>query len=179
MERGYLVALLSIVAVFTGTSHGFRSLEQWSARHLRQFGVVAQQKCHSNTSARALAEMSALPHAHFAEEAQLLAELNLPTRAQAATVEEMARQAVDSARCTRVRAMQEADRARRDMQRARRDMVQVRVDPLSLQVNLPPDFEEQIQQSTTVAARLAEQQIKVRILEHQFDGPARQSRSAQ
>ena len=177
MERGYLVALLSILAVFTGASHGFRSLEQWSAQHLRQFGAMAQQKCHSSASARALAEMSTLSHSG-AEEAQLLAELNLPSRAAFDTAE-IARQAADNARCARLRAIQEADRARRDMQRAQHDMMQVRIDPLSLQVNLPPNFEEQIQQSTAMAARLAHQQIKVRILENQLNVMAGQSHAAQ
>src|SRR5271166_475652 len=168
MERGYLVALLSIVAVFTGATHGFRSLDQRASRHFQQVGAVAQRRCHSGAAARALGELSTLPHSHYVEEAQLLAELNLPTRAQAAAAEQMARQAVDNARCARIRAMQEAERARRDMQHAQHDMMQVRIDPLSLEVNLPPDFEQQIQQSSAIAARLAKQQIKVRILENQL-----------
>jgi hypothetical protein len=169
MERGYLVALLSILAVFTGLSHGLRSFEQWSAKHLKHTETMATSQCHASTAAKAVAKLKTHLRPHYAEEAQLLAELNLPARVQS----EIVIPSIGSASCARARAMQETERARRDMLRAQRDMMQMRIEPLSLQVNLPPDFERQIQQRTEAAMRLAEQQIKMQIVANQPGATAR------
>src|SRR5271165_1577359 len=159
MERGYLVALLSILTVFTGLSHGLRSLEQWSAKHLGHTKTMAAAPCHPSSAAKAVAKLKTHFHPHYAEEAQLLAELNLPERLQS----EIVNPQVEGASCARARAMQEAERVRREMLRAQRDMMEMRIEPLALQVNLKPDFERQIQQSTETAMRLAQQHIKVQI----------------
>jgi hypothetical protein len=160
MERGYLVALLSIVATFTGLSHGFRSFEQWSAQRLHQVAVLRHSQCQASAAARAVAKLKTHLRPRYAQEAQLMAELNLPARMQSIVTE----QNLGSVRCARIEAMQETELARRELQRAQRE-IKVQVEPLSLQVNLPADFEKQIQQSTVAATRMANQQIKLRILE--------------
>lgn len=169
MERGYLVALLSIVAIFTGVSHGFRSFEQWSAQHLRQMAVLRHSECSVGSAARTAEKLKAHLSPHYAGEAQLLAELNLPARMQSMIAE----QNLDGARCARIRAMQETEIARHEWQRAQRE-IKIQVDPLALQVNLPADFQKQIQQSTAAAAQMANQQMKLRILQDSLQRSMRQ-----
>jgi hypothetical protein len=59
----------------------------------------------------------------YPEEAQLLAEMNLPiAMAQAKVAEEVARQNMAAARCARATAKREAERARREATRMRERM---------------------------------------------------------
>ena len=159
MERGYLVALLSILAVFTGVTHGLRSFEQWSERHLKRSETIATSQCHASSAAKAIAKLKTQLRPHYAEEAQLLAELNLPARVQSERVVP----SIESSMCERARAMQEAERARREMLRTQRDALRMQMRIQPIQVNLPPDFERQVQESTAAAMRLAQQQIRAQI----------------
>jgi hypothetical protein len=173
MERGYLIAVLAIIATFTGFSRGFHSFEQWSVLHFRQMGAMARSECHANSAAQRVAKLKMQLPAHYAEEAQLLAELNLPARVQGAIASGIADPDVNRSHCLRVRAMQDSEQARRDMLRLQRDIAHVRIQPLSLQVNLPVDIERQVQQEMT--ARLAENQVKLRIAADQLNAIAEQS----
>lgn len=168
MERGYLIAVLAIIATFTGFSRGFQSVEQWSLLHLRNIQAMAKAECHAHSAARAIAKIETRLRPHYAKKAQLLAEMNLPlANVQPGLAEEMARQNVETARCARARAMQEVERARRDMVRMQRDMAHISVyqpiTPLSLQISLPPNLDEQIRQSTEMAGKIAARQIKLQI----------------
>ena len=171
MERGYVVAALAMVLTFTGLSRGFRSVEQWSVLHVHHIGAFAKAECPANAARRAIAKVQTRLRPHYAEEAQLLAEMNVPvSNVEARMAEEMAAQEVVISRCARQRAMQEAERARRDALRMQRDMERtsrdIRIQPLSLNVQLPADFEQQIQRSTALAARIAADQVKVHVHVH-------------
>ncbi len=184
MERGYLIAVLAILVTFTGLSHGFRSLEQWSLLHLRHIDSQAKAECHRNDAARAIAKLKTHLRPRYAQEAQLLAEMNVPMAdAQSTIAEQMARQDADVGRCARARAMQEAERARRDVLRMQRDMgrasERVRIDPLSLQIDLPPDFEKRIEQSSAMAAKMAVRQVKLQIFANQPDAATKKSTGPQ
>jgi hypothetical protein len=166
MERGYLVAVLAIIVTFTGLSRGIRSLEQGVLAHFQHLGALARDECSANSAARAIAKLKVKTRLvpHTPEEAQLLAEMNVPSGIS----EEMAAQqdAAAGTRCARARAMQEMQRAQRDMLRMQRDMRtsrEVRLEPLSIQVHLPPDFEQRIQERTEEAARRATEHVRVKI----------------
>jgi len=166
MERSYLIAALAIIATFSGFTRGVRSLEQWTLLHFRQTGTLARSECHASAAARAIARIKTRLRPQDAEQAQLLAQMSVPAaEAQAAIAQQMAAQSAESARA---RAMQEAERARRNVLRMQRDMAevsqQIRIEPLSLQVDLPPDVERQIQQSTALAARMAAIQTRLHIV---------------
>ncbi len=162
MERGYLAGLLLVLAVFTGMSHGFRSLEQWSSKHIGRVAMMAMNGCRTHSAKRGVAKLEMQLSPRCAEQARLLAELNLPSIIQS-NATEIARERIDGMSCARARAMQEAERARRDMLRAQRDLMQIRVEPMSVKVDLPPDFEQRIQQSTQAAMQLAKQQVQLQI----------------
>jgi len=164
MERGYLIAVLAIVATFTGFSRGFQSLEQWSFLHLRHMGVIAKAQCHARSQTMDRLKTHLRPDS--AEEAVLLAEMNVPlAEAQPSIAEQVASQDTVAVRCARATAMQQIDRARRDMLRMQREMpitsVVEAMAPLSLQVPLPPDLEKDVRQNAKVAARLAARQLQV------------------
>src|ERR1019366_3830703 len=121
MERRYLVAALAIIATFAVFSHGFRTLEHVSLL----YGHHAAAKCNSDVSAasRFMGKVRTHLRPGYPEEAQLLAEMNLPiARAQAKVAEEVARQNMAAARCARATALREAERARREAIRMRERM---------------------------------------------------------
>jgi hypothetical protein len=171
MERGYLVAVLAIVATFAGLSRGLRSIEQWSVLHVHHVGAYAKAECPTSAAKRVIAKVQTRLRPHYAEEAQLLAEMNVPVPPVPPVPPDVAEQvALDSSRismCARARAMQQAARVRADMLRMQRDMERsardVRVEPLSLKVQLPADFEQQIQRSTALATRIAADRVKVHV----------------
>jgi hypothetical protein len=171
MERGYLVAVLAIVATFTGLSHSLQSIDQWWLAHVQHNSAVAKTQCPAAVAARALARIEAHLRPHAAAQPQLLAELHAPTIVAGTGFEDLSRQ--EAVRCARVRAMQDMERARHDMLRMQRDMARagqnVRVDPMSLQIDLPADLEKQIEESTKIAARVAASQIKVQVFTNQVD----------
>ncbi|HTV65486.1 MAG TPA: hypothetical protein VMD98_07780 [Bryocella sp.] len=182
MERGYLVAVLAVVATFTGLSHSFRSLDHWWMARIQHESAVPSDHCPTTVAARALARIEAHLRPHYAPQQQLLAELNAPSAGvPGAGFEDFSRQ--EAVRCARLRAMQDMERARQDMLHMQRDMVRagqnVRIDPLSLQIDLPADLEKQIEQSTKMAAQIAGSQIKVQVFTNQPDRAVKSTGSEQ
>jgi hypothetical protein len=121
MERRYLVAALAIIATFAVFSHGFRTLEHVSLL----YGHHAGAKCNADVSAasRFIGKVRTHLRPGYPEEAQLLAEMNLPiAMAQAKVAEEVARQNIAAAQCARATALREAQRARREATRMREKM---------------------------------------------------------
>lgn len=129
MERRYLVATLAIIATFAVLSHGFRTLEQVSLLYGHHAGVGLTAKCNSEASAasRFIGKVRTHLRPGYPEEAQLLAEMNLPiAMAQAKVAEEVARQNMAAARCAREMAKREAERTRREAERAQREATRTR-----------------------------------------------------
>jgi hypothetical protein len=171
MERGYLVAVLAIVATFTSLSHSLRSVDHWWLARVQHNNAAAKAQCPASVAARALARIEAHLRSHPAAQPQLLAELKAPTVVAGTGFEDLSRQ--EAVRCARLRAMQDMERARHDMLRMQRDMARagqnVRVNPISLQIDLPVDLQKQIEESTKIAARVAANQIKVQVFTNQPD----------
>jgi hypothetical protein len=112
MERIYLVASLAIIVTFATLSSAFKSLQQLSQ----------QRGQHPSALSRWVAELKTELHPADAEEAQMLAEMNLPLAAtQARLAEQAMQQSLAAAQCARETALREAERARRDAERARQD----------------------------------------------------------
>ncbi|MFI5115425.1 MAG: hypothetical protein ACHP8B_01880 [Terriglobales bacterium] len=123
MERRYLVAALAIIATFAVFSRGFRTLEHVSLLYGHHAATDLQAKCNSEATAasRFMGKVRLRPG--YPEEAQLLAEMNLPiAMAQAKVAEEVARQNMAAARCARATAKREAERAQREATRMRERM---------------------------------------------------------
>ena len=129
MERRYLVAALAVIATFAVFSHGFRTLEHVSLLYGQQVGADLKAKCNADASAasRFMGKVRTHLRPGYPEEAQILAEMNLPiAMAQAKVAEEMARQNMAAARCARETALREAQRARREAERAQREAMRMR-----------------------------------------------------
>lgn len=110
MERRYLVAILAIIATFATFSRGFQSLQQIS--------LLRGQ--HPSTLSRWAAKLKTHLHPAYPEEAQLLAEMNLPlAAAQAKVAEQALRQSQEAVQRAR-------ETAKRDVERARRDTIKMR-----------------------------------------------------
>jgi hypothetical protein len=166
MERRYLVAALAIVAAFTLTSRGFHALEHLSLVRVTREGAVAQSRCPSSSAARAMAKLRTHLRPRYPEEAQLLAEMNVPI-AETTIAEQMSRQDQSIARCARAQAMQEAERARRDAMRLQQQMMteasHMSLPPIAIST-LPPDMEARIQaQTAAVSAKMAANAVKLQI----------------
>lgn len=122
MERGYLIACLAIVTTFAGLSTGFRSLHNLSAFRIGH-GVVAKSRCQADSAARAAARLQTQLSTQTAEQAQMLAEMNLPLAEMRATLaQQMAQQHEIISQCARARALQDAERARRDVVRMQQNL---------------------------------------------------------
>ncbi|MGA3056111.1 MAG: hypothetical protein ABSD63_18025 [Candidatus Korobacteraceae bacterium] len=129
MERRYLVAALAIIATFAVFSHGFRTLEHVSLLYGQHVGADLQAKCDADASAasRFVGKVRTHLRPGYPEEAQMLAEMNLPiAMAQAKVAEEVARQNMAAARCARETALREAQRSRREAERAQREATRMR-----------------------------------------------------
>jgi hypothetical protein len=161
MERGYLAGLLLVLAVFTGMTHGFRSLEQWSSMHIRHVVVMAKSECRGHSMKQGVAQRDTQLSPQSPENAQLLAQLDLPSELPSDMTQAIAGKEIAGLSCARAKAMQEAERARRDMLRAQRELMQLRVQPVSVKVSLPPDFAQQVQESTAAAMKVARQQMQL------------------
>ena len=171
MERGYLVAVLAIIATFTGLSRGFHAAEQWSVIHIQRFGAMAKSECHANAATRAIAKVQSRLRPHYAQESQLLAEMNVPVPPVPPDMtEDLATPSVAASSCARARIMQEAQHAQRQMLRMQREMErtsrQMRIEPMAIHVQFPPDFQQRIQAQTEAAVRLAREQVKVQLRTH-------------
>jgi hypothetical protein len=129
MERRYLVAALAIIATFAVFSHGFRTLEHVSLLYGQHAGADLRAKCNADASAasRFMGKVRTHLRPGYPEEAQMLAEMNLPiAMAQAKVAEEVARQNMAAARCARETALREAQRARREAERPQREAMRMR-----------------------------------------------------
>ncbi len=163
MERGYLVAVLAIVATFTAFSHGFRSVEQWSLVHIRHFsgGGVARSECPAKQAARAMAKIRTHLRPRYAEEAQLLAEMNVPIpevnvvsipipEMPSDVFEDVAGRDAAAAQCARERAMRDAERTRREMVRMQREIQRAteaaQTQAMAIRIHVPENLDQQIQQ---------------------------------
>jgi hypothetical protein len=133
MERRYLVAALAIIATFAVFSRGFRTLEHVSLLYGQHAGADLRAKCNSDASAasRFMGKVRTHLRPGYPEEAQLLAEMNLPiAMAQAKVTEQVAEQVVRqnmaATRCARATAQREAERAQREAERAQREARRMR-----------------------------------------------------
>ena len=129
MERRYLVATLAIIATFAVFSRGFRTLEHVSLLYGQHAGADLRAKCNADASAasRFMGKVRTHLRPGYPEEAQMLAEMNLPiAMAQAKVAEEVARQNMAAARCARETALREAQRARREAERPQREAMRMR-----------------------------------------------------
>jgi len=181
MERRYLVAALAIIATFTLTSRGFRSLEHISMVHAAHAEAFVKSRCQSSTAAQALAKIGTHLRPRIPEEAQLLAEMNAPlVNMQTTIAEQMARQDAAVARCARERAMREAEHAYRDAMRAQQSwarsagyfstpLAAISVSSPDVVISppnppLPPDVTVRLQQrAAAIAARVTANNLKLQI----------------
>lgn len=167
MERRYLVAALAMIAAFAATSHGFRALQQMSAAHVRHSEAMAHSMHEPSCAARALAKIRTHLRPRYPEEAQLLAEMNVPLANMETTIEEqMARQNTAVAQCATAQAMRDAERARRDAMRMQQNMThaaeQASLGPMALEMNLPSDLDQRI--NAALGARMAASNVKLQVL---------------
>ena len=167
MERRYLVAALAMITAFAATSHGFRALQQMSVIHARHSGAMAHSTHEPNCASRALAKIRTHLRPRYPEEAQLLAEMNVPLANMETTIEEqMARQNSAVAQCATAQAIRDADRARRDAMRMQQNMThaaeQASLGPMALEMNLPSDLDQRI--NAALASRMAASNVKLQVL---------------
>ncbi len=172
MERRYLVAALAIVATFAVTSHGFRVLQRVALAHEHgswSAGTSKLAKCESPAAARVMSKLSTHLRPRYPEEAQLLAEMNVPIADMDAKIaEQMAQQAESVSQCARARAMQEAARARRDALHSQRDAMRAvresSLSPISLDMNIPLDLDQRMTaKMAALSARLAANSARLEI----------------
>ncbi len=161
MERRYLVAALAMIMAFAATSHGFRALQQMSVMHVRHSGAMAHSMHEPSCAVRALAKIRTHLRPRYPEEAQLLAEMNVPLANMQATIEEqMARQNTAIAQCARAQAMRDAERARRNAMQVQQSLASIA--PMAAEVNLPSDLDQRI--NAALASRLAANNVKLQVL---------------
>lgn len=159
MERRYLVAAVAIVATFAGVSRGFQSLEHLSLRRARQVDSIASSKCEA---ARQMARLRTHLRPNNPEEAQMLAEMDVPISNMATQI---AAQNIAAAQCAREQAMRAAERARRDAMQLRDKMrrsANAGIVPMSFQIDVPDDLGQQVQATAVAyASRVAAQQVRM------------------
>lgn len=148
MERRYLVAALAIIATFAVFSHGFRTLEHVSLMYGHHVGMDLKAKCNADASAasRFMGKVGSHLRPGYPEEAQLLAEMNLPiAMAQAKVAQEVARQNIAAAQCAGATALREAERARRQATRMRDKMAHTNASamPIAWGANAAADVDQQ------------------------------------
>ncbi|MGA2905058.1 MAG: hypothetical protein ABSD98_14590 [Candidatus Korobacteraceae bacterium] len=169
MERRYLVAVVVMSATFAATSHGFRALQKISLAHARHSGAMAHSRCDPSAALRALARICTRLRPRYPEDAQLLAEMNVPFANMETTMaEQMAQRNSAIAQCAGAQAMWDAERARRDAMRMQEKMTraveQAGAAPMALEINLPSDLDQRIQtQMAILTARLAANGAKLQI----------------
>jgi seryl-tRNA synthetase len=128
--------------------------------------ATTRAQCPSGTAVRALAKIRTHLRPRYPEEAQMLAEMNVPI-AESTIAEQMSRQDEAIARCARAQAMREVERARRDSVRLQQQMRQaaseMNLPPMAIST-ITPDVEARIQaQMAGMAARMASNNIKLQI----------------
>jgi hypothetical protein len=176
MERRYLVAALAIIATFAVFSRGFRTLEHVSLWYGQHAGATATSKCDGDVSAasRFMGKVRTHLRPGYPEEAQLLAEMNLPIAiAQAKVAEQVARQNMAAAQCARATALREAERARREATRMRDKMAHTHGDasamPIAWGVNAAADVDQRVRAKTAaLAERVAAQSVRLQMAADQM-----------
>ena len=168
MERRYLVAALAIIATFAVVSRGFRSLERFSLRHAQQLDAMAKLK-YETGAAQTLAKIRTHLPSGYSNEAQLLAEMNVPLGSvEARLAEQMAKQKLEAAQCARATALWQADRARHQAMKLHEKMARIgsnmSLDPIAFEVTIPDDVQQQIEINQAALARqIAAQQMRIQI----------------
>ncbi len=176
MERRYLVAALAIVATFAVFSRGMRTLECVSLSYGQHFEANAQAKCNADASAasRWIGKVRDHLRPGYAEEAQLLAEMNLPIAiAQAKVAEQVAQQNIAAAQCARATALRDAERARREATRMREKMARATANaqamPVAWEVKTAIDVNQRVQARTiALAERITAQNMKLQMAAEQM-----------
>jgi hypothetical protein len=176
MERRYLVATLAIIATFAVFSRGFRTLERVSLSYGQHVGATAKAKCNADASAasRFMGKVRTHLRPGYPEEAQLLAEMNLPiAMAQAKVAEQVARQNLAAAQCARATALREAERAQREATRMRDKMAHTHGDasamPIAWGVNAAADVDQRVRAKTAaLAERIAAQSVRLQMAADQM-----------
>ena len=176
MERRYLVAALAIIATFAVFSRGFRTLEHVSLSYGQHVGATAKSKCDGDVSAasRFMGKVRTHLRPGYPEEAQLLAEMNLPiAMAQAKVAEQVARQNLAAAQCARATALREAERAQREATRMRDKMAHTHGDasamPIAWGVNAAADVDQRVRAKTAaLAERIAAQSVRLQMAADQM-----------
>ena len=173
MERRYLVASLVIIAAFATLSSGFKSLQQLSLERGQR----------PSTLSRWAAELKTHVHPSDAEEAQMLAEMNLPLAATQAKVAEQAMQpSLAAAQCARETARREAERARRDATRMREQVARearIPAVPVSIDLTGLDGLDQRIQVNTAaIARRIALQNARMQIAAAKLQAVSMQMQNA-
>jgi hypothetical protein len=166
MERRYLVAALAIIATFAGLSRGFHALQQMSLNQSENYQAVAAARCWANSASQTVAKVRAhFRHGYPPEQAQLVAEMNMPGM-ESTIAEQMSRQEAAISRCARDRALQQAERARRDVMRAQHDYAQAYAfstpDPAAFAAAIPANLEQHIERT------LAKDQMQLEIAQEKL-----------
>lgn len=163
MERRYLVAALAIVATFAVFSRGFHALQRLSYENSEDYRQVAAARHWANSAAQTVAHVrSHFRHGYSPEEAQLVAEMNLPAM-ESSIAEQMSRQDQAISRCARERALRQAEHARQQAMRMEHEYARAyphvyafaTPDPAAFSISLPDDFQQRI------AERVAESQTQI------------------
>ena len=167
MERRYLVATLAIIATFAVFSRGFQSLQQLSLRRAQHGQAVTGSQCDRVPSivSHWIAKFKSELHPSYPEEAELMAEMNLPMVAGQARVAE---QAVRQSQAAAEVALREAERARRDaarmqeqMARAQKNMV---VAPVAIQLHGLDNLDVRVQaKAAALAERIAVRNVRMQV----------------
>jgi hypothetical protein len=166
MERRYLVAALAIIATFVGVSHGLRSLQCFAMKHPVH---VSMLRGDSDFGSRAAAKIRTHLSPGYPEEAQLLAEMNVPIASlEKKVAQQMATRDLAAVQCAQATAMRQAERARQNAMRMRDKMLRAYPTampaPMSLEANLPDEVNRRIAVNmAALASRLAEQQVRLQI----------------
>ncbi len=167
MERRYLVAALAIIATFAVFSRGFHALQRMSVEPSENYKTMAAARCWANSAAQTVARVrSHFQHGYPPEQAQLVAEMNMPGM-ESTIAEQMARQDTAISRCARERALQQAERARHEAIRMQKDYMRAYAHPAAqaaaLAIALPADLDQRVQ------ARIAASQVKMELAQEKLE----------
>jgi hypothetical protein len=159
MERIYLVAALAMIVTFGGFSHGFQSLQQLSLKHSLRGQAASGPQCNSLPSivSRWVARVKSELDPSSPEEAQMLAEMNVPiAEMQAQAAEQAAKQAQIAAEIARQTAIREAERAQRDAAKMHEQMARaghsIMVAPMTIDLRGLDNLDQRIQIRTAAIA---------------------------
>jgi hypothetical protein len=167
MERRYLVAALAIIATFAVFSRALRTLERVSLTYGRDVEANAKAKCNADASAasRFIGKVRTHLRPAYPEEAQLLAEMDLPiVMAQVKVAEQITRQNMAAAQCARATALRETERAQREATRMREKWAHPNGGPSPLPIAWTvsaSDVDQQVRtQTAALAERIAAQSVR-------------------